>query len=213
MADHLGGHSRTVYVASSSLCLDEFSFSWSAISSVVVGSSALSDQKHHSVTGFREPDKLPSCHRVSGCSVSCFFSSLQQPRSRWCVRILCHAASQYSWIFRLIQLRRRTVLNHFRPCRCSRRSCVLVRHASRQRFGSTVTSTSLFELTVPFSLLAVCAISEKKQVVGQQRVLVDLTSLRSFIVSWQWRRALLLKSNFYRVRPASVFMEQRLRRL
>ena len=31
--------------------------------------------------------------------------------------------------------------------------------------------------------------SEKKQVVGQQRVLVDLTSLRSFIVSWQWRRA------------------------
>ena len=66
---------------------------------------------------------------------------------------------------------------------------MLVRHASRQRFGSTVTSTSLFELTVPFSLLAVCAISEKKQVVGQQRVLVDLTSLRSCIVSWQWRRA------------------------
>ena len=53
-------------MASSSLCLDEFSFSWSAISSVVVGSSALSDQKHHSVTGFCEPDKLPSCHRVSG---------------------------------------------------------------------------------------------------------------------------------------------------
>ena len=30
------------------------------------GLSALSDQKHHSVTGFCAPDKLPSCYRQSG---------------------------------------------------------------------------------------------------------------------------------------------------
>ena len=148
------------------------------------------------MTLFCEPDKLPSCHRQSGAlslvsSAAC---------SHHAVDGVC--ASSVTQHHKIHGFRRRTVLNHFRPYRCSRGSCMLVRHACRQRFGSTVTSTSLVELTAPFSLLS-------------ERVLVDLTSLRSFIVSWQWRRALLLKSNFHRVRPASVFMEQpqRLRRL